>query len=326
MEAATTVNNADNRPVGLVLFIKELLRGTAQVMFQDKLWTGLFILTGIFWGAYAEGSGVVAWAAVVGLIVSTATGHILGFPREDGKIGLWGFNGILVGCAFMTFLSPTIWVWLAMILCSALTTWVRTAFNKIAGKLNVSSFTFPFVAMTWVFLMASRQMNAMPSMLPSPHFPGDLSPALSLGFGDLVTYWLKGISQVFLINSWVTGIFFLVGLFISNKWVGITTALSSAVALFVIIVMQGPGTEIANGIFGFSAVLTGIALAVTFNPLGWKSMIWALLGVIVTVFMQASMNVIFTPLGLPTLTGPFCIVTWLFLIPAINLAVKKKSA
>ncbi|MEI3553951.1 MAG: urea transporter [Alistipes senegalensis] len=34
------------------------------------------------------------------MIVSTVTGYILGFPARDGEQGLWGFNGVLVGCAF----------------------------------------------------------------------------------------------------------------------------------------------------------------------------------------------------------------------------------
>lgn len=33
-------------------FIRILLRGTAQVMFQNNAWTGLFFMAGIFWGAY----------------------------------------------------------------------------------------------------------------------------------------------------------------------------------------------------------------------------------------------------------------------------------
>lgn len=307
-------------------FIKVLLRGSGQVMFQNNSWTGLFFLIGIFWGAYEEGFGVVAWAALVGLATSTLTGYILGLPEKEGEDGLWGFNGILVGCAFMTFLEPTLWTWLALILCSALTTWVRVAFNNVMGIWKVSSFTFPFVAMSWLFLMASREMNAMPdTFLPSPHLPTGINEEISLTIPHLTEYWLKGISQVFLINSWVTGIFFLIGLFISNKWAGIWAALASAVSLLVIILFRGPGTEIENGIFGFSAVLTGIAIGATFYEVNYRSALWGLIAVIVTVFVQAAMNIIFIPLGLPTLTGPFCIATWLFMLPGFVFHKEKEK-
>ena len=112
-------------------FPARLLRGAGQVMFQNNAWTGFFFLIGIFWGGYQEGFGLVAWGALLGLVVSTVTGYLLGLPSDDGAHGLWGFNGVLVGCAFPTFLGNTVWMWLALVLCAALTTWVRTGFNRI---------------------------------------------------------------------------------------------------------------------------------------------------------------------------------------------------
>ena len=34
-----------------------------------------------------------------------------------------------------------------------------------------------------------------------------------------------------------------------------------------------------------------------------------------TVFVQAAMDTLMLPYGVPTLTAPFCITTWLFLLP-----------
>lgn len=298
-------------------FPRTLSRGVGQVMFQDNAWTGLLFLIGIFWGAYEEGMGIVAWGALVGVAVSTLAGYLLGLSDDNGAQGLWGFNGVLVGCAFPTFMGNTVWMWIALIVCAALTTWVRTAFNKITSPYGVSSFTFPFVFCTWVFLLAARQFNGMPpAHMSTPEIVYSVDPALSLGFGDLVVYWLKGIAQVFLINSWVTGIFFLVALAVSSIRAAVWAAISSAVALAMAIAFQAPGVSIAAGLYGFSAVLTGIALGATFCRFNWKTAIWALLGIIVTVFIQAGMNSFMEPLGLATLTGPFCIGTWLMLIPA----------
>lgn len=142
-----------------------MLRGIGQVMFQDSMWTGLLFLAGIFWGAYAEGSGIVAWGALLGVVVSTLTGYLLKLPDENGAQGLWGFNGVLVGCAFPTFMGNTVWMWLALILCSAMTTWVRNGLNNVMKPWGVSSFTFPFVLCTWFFLLAARMMHGMPRRL-----------------------------------------------------------------------------------------------------------------------------------------------------------------
>jgi urea transporter len=40
---------------------------------------------------------------------------------------------------------------------------------------------------------------------------------------------------------------------------------------------------------------------------------------VVTVFVQAAMNAWMLPYSIATLTAPFCITTWLFLLPNIKL-------
>lgn len=305
-------------------YIRMILRGSGQVMFQGNAWTGLLFLCGIFWGAYQEGLGVVAWGAIVGVIVSTITGYVLRHPIIDGTEGLWGFNGILVGCAFPTFLGNTPLMWFALIICSMLTTWVRTGFNNVMAPWKTNSFTFPFVFTSWLFLFAARMLQGMPpEYMSTPELTVHLHTTIDLSFGSLVIYWLKGIAQVFLINSWVTGIFFLVALFVSSRWAALWAAIGSALSLAIVLLYHGPGSDIANGLYGFSPVLTAIALGCTFYRPNWKSFIWALLGIVVTVFIQAGMDAMMIPFGMPTFTAPFCLATWLFLLPLYKLDEKE---
>lgn len=300
-------------------FVRVLLRGTGQVMFQNNAWTGLLFLIGIFVGAYHEGLGTVAWGALLGLTVSTVTGYLLGFPDKDGVQGLWGFNGVLVGCAFPTFLGSSVWMWLALVLCAALTTWVRTGFNRVMAPWKVNSLTFPFVFCTWMFLLAARAMHALPDTHMSvPELPAAFASLSDVRFGQPIVWWLKGVAQVFLIDSWITGLLFLVGLAIASRWAALWAAIGSAVGLLTAIVMQASGTDIAHGLYGFSPVLTAIALATVFHKPGVRSAVWAILGILVTVFVQAGMDVMMAPVGIATLTAPFCITTWLFLLPMIR--------
>lgn len=297
-------------------FPRTLLRGIGQVMFQDSIWTGLLILAGIFWGAYEEGIGIVAWGMLVGIIISTLTGYVLQLPDKNGAQGLWGFNGCLVGCAFPTFLGNTVWMWLGLMLCSAMTTWVRTGLDNVMDKWKVSSLTFPFVLSTYFFLLASRLFNGMPPIhMNTPELPLGIDTSLNLDFWHLVEYWLKGIAQVFLLNSWGAGIFILAGLALKSIRAAVWAAIGSALSLLIVIIWQGPGADISQGLYGFSAVLTAIALGSTFCDYSWKTTLWTIVGIIATVFIQAAMNAFFSPLGLPTLTGPFCVATWLFLFP-----------
>ncbi|MDO4319561.1 MAG: urea transporter [Bacteroidales bacterium] len=292
------------------------LNGAGQVMFQQSPWTGLLFLAGIFWGSYACHLPQVAWGAVVGLIASTVAGFLTEKNIQAGEQGLWGFNGILVGCAFPTFLSDTWLMWLALIFCAMLTTWVRTGLNNVMAPWKINSLTFPFVLMTWLFLFASRQMLGIaPVSLSEPELVTHFNFALDTSFGSLVIYWLKGIAQIFLIDSWVTGIFFLVGLALCSRWAALWAAVASAISLAVALLFKADTSDIASGLYGFSPVLTGIALGCTFYKPNVKTAIWCVTGIVATVFVQAGMDAIFTPFGLPTLTGPFCITTWLFLLP-----------
>ena len=310
--------NISNR--GVIGFFKVLLRGAGQVMFQNNAWTGLFFIAGIFWGAYQAHTPEVAWGALLGLMISTTTGYILNLPDDDGRQGLWGFNGILVGCAFPTFLGNTIWMWLSLALCAALTVWVRESLNNIMKKWKVNSFTFPFVISTWLFLLASRAMHGLDSLhMSTPMLPNHLATGGVLYVDESLWYCLKGISQVFLIDSWVTGLLFLIGLFISSRWAALWAVIGSALAIVVASLLSASGSDIANGLYSFSAVLTAIALATVFYRPTWRSALWAILGIIITVVSQAAMNVMFDPFGLSTLTAPFCIATWMFLLPMFKL-------
>lgn len=302
--------------------LRTILRGAGQVMFQGSWWTGLMFLIGIFWGSYATGNWAVGWGAVLGLVSSTAAGYLLGENPSDGEQGLWGFNGILVGCAFPTFVSPDSWLmWVSIIFFSMLSTWVRRGFNNVMAPWKVNSFTFPFVFLTWIFLLAARMFDALhPGGLSTPELDSTFEYSLDCSFISLVIYWLKGIAQVFLVDSWVTGVWFLVGLALCNKWAAIWAAIASAVALALAILFQTNPHDIANGLFGFSPVLTGIALGMTFYKVNWRSACWALTGIVATFFIQAAMDVMFAPWGIPTLTAPFCVATWLFLLPLFNFS------
>ena len=315
-----TDNSSLSRPAAISL--RTVFRGIGQVMFQQSAWTGLLFLAGIFWGSYQNGCPQVAWGAITGAIAATVAGILMGgnARQADGEAGLWGFNGTLVGCAFTTFLGNNWMMWICLVLCAMTTTWVRKGFNNVMAPWKVKSLTFPFVFMTWMFLFAARYFPGLdPVGLSTPEITIPDPGTLATGFDDLVVYWLKGISQVFLIDSWVTGIFFLVALFVCSRWAALWAALTSAISLAIALVFHGDPHTVASGLFGFSPVLTGIAVGCTFYKVTWRSALWTLIAVITTVFIQAAMDTMMLPYGVPTLTAPFCITTWLFLLPRNTL-------
>ena len=53
----------------------------------------------------------------------------------------------------------------------------------------------------------------------------------------------------------------------------------------------------------------------TFFVLTWKSAIYALLAAVFSVVAFAAIAVLLSPIGMPALTAPFVLTTWLFLWP-----------
>ena len=92
----------------------------------------------------------------------------------------------------------------------------------------------------------------------------------------------------------------------------------------MVIALKASGSDISDGLYGYSPVLTAIALATVFYKPNFRSALWAVLGILVTVFIQAGMYMLMAPVGIATLTGPFCIATWLFLLPLIKFDEEEK--
>jgi urea transporter len=278
-------------------------------MFQGNAWTGLWFLAGIAWGAWVNGAPEVLVGALLGLMVSSLTGWILRLPHSEGRQGLWGFNGILVGCAFPTFLAETPLMWVALVLCAAFTVWLRTGFNRLMEPLKCNSLTFPFVFATWIFLLAPLTETAgVGPVVPSP-------PAVIPSLDLWAEAWLKGLSQVFLLDSWVTGLCFLIGLYVSSRWACLWAMVGSALSLMLATAYGAPLHDILRGLYSYSAVLTAIALGCTFYQPNLRSAAWTVAGILFTVVLQGTMDRFLQPWGLPSLTAPFCLTTWLFLWP-----------
>lgn len=311
-------------------YLLATLRGPAQVMFQPNAVTGALFLAGILWGALSEGRIEVALGAVVGLVVATLTGRLLRLPCDEGEVGLWGFNGTLVGCALMTFLAPTTTAWLALLLCSAMTTWVRTGLNNIGSTHRINSFTFPFVLCTWLFLAAARLFGRLDivglghPMLPAIHlFDVAATPPTSLW--EALVWPLRGVAQIMLLDSWVTGALFVVGLLVSSPRAALWAYVGSAIGTYGALLLGGSQVAVASGLYGFSPALTAIALGAVFYRPTLGATLWALVGTLATLFTQAATNIFLEPLGLPALTAPFCLTTWLFLLPRLPIGEPSDS-
>jgi len=322
MTAATKAWSTAATSQPAVRFVDTVLRGAGQVMFQDNPLTGLLFIIGIAWGANAAGMPAVAIGAVVGLIVSTATAMLLRVDRPSLEMGLFGYNGILVGAALTTFLQNEPLLWAYIVVGAAVSSVVQLAVSNVMKTFGAPSLTFPFVLTTWFMLLGAYAFANVPvaSMGP-PAVPSPISPdsVTSLDPQALLETVAVGISQVFLIDNVITGVIFVVAIAVSSLWSAGFAVLGSALALASALALGASTSDVSAGLFGFSAVLTGIALGSVFYKPGMRVLVFAILGIIFTVIVQGALDVALTPIGIPTLTAPFVFATWLFLLPKEDL-------
>lgn len=307
-------------------FVDVNLRGAGQVIFQDNPLTGLFFLAAIGWGAAQGGALQIAIGALIALLVATITAILLDADEASLRQGLFGFNGILVGAAVPTFLAATPAMWALVVVGAAVSTITMLAVSNVMKTWGTPALTFPFVLTTWFLMLAAYSFGTVvidgmsaPTLarsVPAGPITEALTEANAL---RLLEAWLKGPAQVFLINNWLSGILVVVGLAVSSLWAAAFALMGAAVALAASLAFGASLSAVLGGLYGFSPVLTAVALGCVFYAPSWRVALYALLGTVFTVIVQAAMDAAVAPIGIPTFTAPFVFVTWLFLLPRAEL-------
>ncbi|MDE6485033.1 MAG: urea transporter [Duncaniella sp.] len=289
-------------------YIVACQRGAGQVMFQGSALTGALFLAGILAGSLGlggDGHIAVFAGALTALAAATAYGFMTGKSGCDD--GLCGFNAVLTGCAAYTFFTASLPVWI--FLCAVFLTmplkWISDRVFRFTG---ISSLTFPFIIATWILIYVA-EWTGTPAYVPE-----SIAEVPALTIENLAVAWLKGVSEVFLIDSWITGILFLAGLWVASQPAAIWAAVGSAGGMAFAFLAGCPADEIMLGLWGFSPALTAIAVGVTFRPALSGGAMWyavTLFAVLITGLFQIILSLLLVPAGLPVLTLPFCMATWL---------------
>ena len=114
---------------------------------------------------------------------------------------------------------------------------------------------------------------------------------------------------------------FLIGLAVSSIWAAVFAFVGSIIAICTALILGGGSTAIIAGLFQFSAVLTAIGWHNLLQS-HWRVVCYTFLGTVFTVVAQGALNVLLNVYGIPTLTFPFVVAAWIFLLPNIDLLPK----
>jgi urea transporter len=277
------------------------LKGIGQIMLQENSLTGLIFLIGIFLN-----SPQLALGLLIGTIVGTLTAKLLKYDQGNINSGLYGFNAALVGIAMLVFFHSTVFVWVGIVVLSALS----TVLMNFCLQKKIPIFTFPFILLVWIALYFFH--NVAPVEPPNETELAGLIPEKF----DLKNFGF-GYGEVIFQGSFISGVLFMIAVYISNPNASLYGMAGSFAASIFAYLLIDKFDAVQQGWFTFNAVLC----AITFSGLERKNGVY----VLIAVFLSVVIENIMMERGLIFLTFPFVLATWITLLIR-DVLVKKVFA
>jgi urea transporter len=131
---------------------------------------------------------------------------------------------------------------------------------------------------------------------------------------QLIQIIFKSFGQIILQNKAITGFLLLIGITINSIEMGLAALLSAVIALITALVFKLNKKNIEDGIYGFNAILIGVAVVYFLNNTFYNWVLIILCSIIVVLIQE-----FFIKLKLNVYTLPFILITWLIYYISINI-------
>ena len=268
-----------------------LLNGFSQIFLQAKPGCGLLVLLAI-----AIGAPQLLGGALLGCLSSTLTAQRRGYAKADIDLGLYGYNGVLLGMLISLQFAWSALLPLLIIVSSGASSLLLGAWmQRMRERQWLPAFTFPFVGLSWLLLWLAPvlQLELQPAVA---------SPAQPLDWWASLIAMARGLGQVIFLDQPLAGVFLLIGLLLADRRAASWALLGSTGGLALALYQGLPQHSALTGLYGYNAALAAIALSqVHRRP--WLPA----LGIALALVLQPG----FSALGLPALTMPFILTCWL---------------
>jgi urea transporter len=127
--------------------------------------------------------------------------------------------------------------------------------------------------------------------------------------------YLKGIGQIMLQENSITGIIFLIGIFLNSPLMALGLLIGTIVGTLTAKLLKYDQGNINAGLYGFNAALVGIAMLVFFDS---TVLVWV--GIIVLSALSTVMMNFCLQRKIPIFTFPFILLVWIALYFFHNVA------
>lgn len=284
------------------------LKGISQVIFIDRAVSGAIILLAISIASYSLGI-ITLLSSVIGTLI----GKIGGAHENSVSTGLYGYNSVLTGMALFLFLTgPSKWI--IALFGAAIAAIFSAAMVHFFKNTAIPILTFPFIILTWFMLLSSYGLNAFQlsnTLVPQSLAQWELDITGEVNWTQGI---FNGIGQIFFQDNILSGILLFIAVFWAGWRFGLYALIGNAVALLTSYGLGGEPSLIFMGLYGYNAILTCLAVALVFKTdETHNALLSGIFAACLTVPLTASISIWLLPYGLPALTMPFVLSTWLFL-------------
>lgn len=259
-----------------------LFNGFSQIVLQRHPLCGLLCLLAILLTAPTLFGG-----ALLGGVAGLLTAQRRGYAKADRQAGLFSYNGILLGLLLSLALPWSVLLPPLIIAAGGLSAMLTQQWLKrTRGPRCLPAYTAPFVGLAWLLMSFTA---------PTPP-----ATSIEMTMPNLVAAHLSGLGQVMFLGHPAAGALIALGLLLANRRAATWALFASAVGLAFALSQQENATAL-SGLGGYNPVLVALAFSQQRRP--WLPLTGILLAVMLTPG--------FTALGLPPLTAPFILASWL---------------
>lgn len=259
---------------------------------------------------------IASYSLGVITLLSSLIGTLIGKVgrAEEEKIhqGLFGYNSVLTGMALFLFLQGGN-RWFIALAGSAIAALFTAALMHFFRQTGIPILTFPFIITTWLLLLTTYRLAVF--KLSPELTPQSLSNWTLNIKGE--THWLKGaidgIGQIFFLDHTLSGILLFIAVFWAGWRLGVYAVIGNIAAVLTAYSLGGEHSKIFMGLYGYNAILTILAVSIVFKGDSRHVLITGVIAACLTVPIAASVVTSLLPYGLPVLTMPFVLCTWVFL-------------
>lgn len=292
----------------LTRFLTASLKGISQVLLIENTISGLLILLAITTSSFLLGI-MTLLSAFIGNLV----GILGGADEESINQGLFGYNSVLTGIVLTLFLTGP-YHWIIALFGAAIAAIFTAAMMHVLKGSGIPVLTFPFIILSWLMLLASYRLKVFhltPDLVPQDLLNWEVDMT---GKVDWVEGTFNGIGQIFFLHNTLSGALLFIAVFWAGWKFGLYVIIGNFVALLTSYLLGGEPNLIFMGLYGYNAILTILAVSIAFNKRSNRfSPFLGVIGACLTVPLTASIATLLLPFGLPALTMPFVLSTWLLL-------------